>query len=173
MSNKLQSIQIDHEGNNLKDLIDNLENAASNNVYVHPATHPVSMIEGALSAMEISQLVLGVIDDAPANLNTIAKVAAAINNDPDFTNTINNSINARAIRHSGNGVFSGTTLTINSADCTENDIVTIYPQEIILGDKTGNWSVVSANGSFTIESDISETTAVPFIWEYISGGIVE
>ncbi|MGR2678738.1 tail fiber protein [Chromobacterium haemolyticum] len=44
-------------------------------------------------AVNLSQL-NGIIGTAPANLNTLQKIAASINNDPNFVGTVNSSISA-------------------------------------------------------------------------------
>lgn len=58
-----------------------------------------------------------------------------------------------------------TTYTVSFTGLTANDLVKITPQ----GTKVGTWSVISTNGSFTITSDTTETSAVSFAYEITRG----
>lgn len=68
--------------------------------------------------------------------------------------------NAKYKNGSGTFTANGTTYTVTDAFITANTLVIVSPTS----EKLGSWTVASTNGSFTITSDATETTAVTFDW---------
>ena len=136
-----------------------------NNAYTHPATHPVSMITDAMSTTEvntaITDAITNLIDSSPANLDTLSELAAALNNDDDFSTTINNLISSRAQFKEIISVFPNgqTVFTVNDSFIQElNCRIDI----VVDGDADGLWSATYVNGSATITSDTVESSDVNF-----------
>jgi hypothetical protein len=63
---------------------------------------------GSNKAQVVAEAIAGVVDSAPATLDTLNELAAALGDDPNFATTITNLINARMRRHAEN---CGTTAT--------------------------------------------------------------
>ena len=81
--------------------------------------------------------------------------------DSDDIQALNELVSTKASFKNGTSTFpSGTTHTVTDAFITASTLVTISPTT----EKQGVWTVDSANGSFTITSDTSETTGVTFDW---------
>ena len=100
-----------------------------------------------------------------AEANTVAEETAQIKLDEanqtleDAENMINSFGATNAIYVYGTGTMTGTTLTLTDENIKVSTFVTITP----LGETAGSWSVESADGSFTITSNTSETS-VAFEW---------
>ena len=87
-------------------------------------------------------LITALIGDAPAGLNTLNKIAVAINNDPAFSNNIINTLNKKAPL--ANPTFTGTVTApvVNTGDFSS----------------TGTANVATFNGQ-TVNSTVSATFA--------------
>jgi len=128
--------------------------------YVHPSSHPVSMIDGALSESEIDAKIASVVDSAPGTLDTLNEIALALGNDPNLATTLTNLIAEKAMFKAISATFlaSTTQLTVNDAFIKENNCkVDVQPE----GDKDGDWSASYVDGSVTITSDTTESIDVP------------
>lgn len=69
--------------------------AIANTTGEDPATTPAKwllMFDGA----GVNAAVAGVVDNAPANMNTLNKISAALGNDPNFVTTVANELLAKA-----------------------------------------------------------------------------
>lgn len=86
-------------------------------------------------------------------------------NDTNVQDAIESLDNATPKAYTDTFPANETTYTINVSGLTANDLVKITPQ----GAKVGTWSVISTNGSFTITSDTTETSAVLFAYEITKG----
>lgn len=76
--------------------------------------------------------------------------------------SVDAKLDTKAEFKNGTDTFTsgGTTYTVTDTFITINTLVTVIPTSV----KLGNWTVESANGSFTITSDATETIAVTFDW---------
>lgn len=86
-------------------------------VYVHPETHPASMITGLPTKVsqfendkkyqteeEVMGKISALIDSSPDFLNTLNEIANAIGNDPNFSITIMNLISNKVEKEEGMGL---------------------------------------------------------------------
>lgn len=86
-------------------------------VYVHPETHPASMITGLPTKVsqfendkkyqteeEVMSKISALIDSSPEFLNTLNEIANAIGNDPNFSVTIMNLISNKVEKEEGMGL---------------------------------------------------------------------
>jgi len=72
---------------------------ASANNYSHPASHAISEVTGLQTALDgkttesyVDTQVAGIVDSAPATLDTLNELAAALGDDANFSTTVTNSI---------------------------------------------------------------------------------
>ncbi len=86
-------------------------------------------------------------------------------NDTNVQDAIESLDNATPKAFTATFPANETTYTVNVSGLTANDLVKITPQ----GTKVGTWSVISTNGSFTITSSTTETSAVLFAYEITKG----
>jgi hypothetical protein len=82
----------------LKNKLDNIQAGAQ----VNPTSHAIAFIDGLQDALDdkatpanITTAVDALVNSAPANLNTLAELAAAIGNDPDFSSNVYDAIQPR------------------------------------------------------------------------------
>lgn len=86
-------------------------------VYVHPETHPASMITGLPTKVselendkkyqteeEVMDKISALIDSSPEFLDTLNEIANAINNDPNFSVTVMNLIGNKVEKEEGMGL---------------------------------------------------------------------
>ena len=129
----------------------------------HIYDHVTSRISGLASTSYVDTAVSNLIDNAPANLNTLNELAEALNDDDDAIVTINTALSNRytktetdafAVKLTGSQTIGGAkTFT---SDITISDT---YPK-LLLTDTNHNddWSITNNNGDFYIynETDSKE-----------------
>jgi hypothetical protein len=117
------------------------------------------------------------IDSAPGTLNTLNEIAAALNDDPSFTTTVNNAIALKApianAVFTGNSTFDSPTLYVDGANnrvgvgtTSPSSLLHLsassYPK-IILNDETGvdrAFSLGTSNETFVIRNETASSDAI-------------
>ena len=160
---RLKTGQIDHNGSNLKEVValkSEVQQELQEAAYTHPATHDISMITGGASVTYVDQKVADLVASSPATLDTLNELASALGNDPNFATTVATNIGQKASMKIITSTFAAgtTSLVVNDAFIVEATCkVDVQPQ----GTKLGTWDATFVNGTITITSDKTETTAVP------------
>ena len=90
-----------------------------------------------------------VVDSAPLALNTLGKIAAALNNDPLFLTTLNSTVAGKATTASP--IFTGTVTGITAAmvglgNVTNESKTTMFNNPVFTGTVTG----ISAGGTYSL-----------------------
>ncbi len=127
------------------------------------------------------QQINSVVDVAPLQLNTLKKLAAAVNNDANYSTSIQNQINAMAIANnlatvatsgSFNDLLDQPTIPVNVSDLPNDS------GYLTSGDLPTNYMINNGNntvaGSITPLNDASFSLGTPTKrWEYVYGETVE
>lgn len=119
----------------------------------------------------------GVLGDAPADLNSLEKLADAINNDPNFSSTIGSQISGKLDASSANYIKSlginGNTLTYTNGDNTTGSITLPSSGEGGGGGATYDAMTVNdiSTGTSTTAMVISPSILTDYVEGYVAGEI--
>lgn len=108
----------------------NYLNSIEEGAQVNPTSHEIAFINGLQDALNskttenyvdntLAAAIGALINSAPASLDTLGEIAAALNNDPDFYNSIVSLINTKASKY----VLYGDLQVHKSATWTDNNII--------------------------------------------------
>lgn len=95
----------------------------SDTTNVHGIVDTAALATKAYADNAASVAVASVIDSAPAVLNTLNEIAAALGNNANFSTTISDQINSKANKNSP--TISGTTVFLGSVDFSSASVVGI------------------------------------------------
>ena len=118
----------------------------------------------------------GVLGDAPADLNSLEKLADAINNDPNFSSTISSQIGGKLDASSANYIKSiginGNTLTYTNGDNTTGTIV--LPSSGEGGGGGGaTYDAMTANDISTGTSTTAMVISPSILTDYVEGYVAD
>lgn len=118
----------------------------------------------------------GVIGDAPNNLNSLEKLADAINNDPNFSSTIGSQINGKLDASSANYIKSiginGNTLTYTNGDNTTGTI-TLPSSGEGGGGGGATYDAMTANDISTKTSTTAMVISPSILTDYVEGYVAD
>jgi len=116
----------------LKSKLDGIADSANN--YSHPTSHSISEVTGLQTALDgkttesyVDTAVSNLVDSAPATLDTLNELAAALGDDANYANTITSSLagkvdDSQVLTNVPSGaVFTDTTYSIGDGGLTTND----------------------------------------------------
>ena len=112
-----------------------------------------------------------VIDSAPLALNTLGKIAGALNNDPLFLTTLNSTVAGKA--PTASPIFTGTVSGITAAmvglgNVTNESKATMFNNPVFTGTVTG----ITAGGTYTLPASNTTTLGGVIIPVVATSGLV-